>query len=51
MKKTQEIKICQLLPLNSVFEISIIDYWKNDRNAKINLKLLEKIKLANYGKK
>ena len=51
MKKAQEIKIGQSLPLQTVFESSIIEYWENDRNGKINLELLEKIKIANYGKK
>ena len=51
MKKAQEIKIGQLLPLQTVFDRSIVDYWENDRNGKINLELLEKIKIANYGKK
>ena len=46
MKKAQEIKICQSLPLKSIFENSIIQYWKTERNGKINLELLEKIQIA-----
>ena len=51
MKKTTIIKICETLPINTIFENSIIYAWKNDRNANINVSLLEKIKLVKYQKK
>ena len=39
------IIIGESLPIKTVFENSIEYYWKNSRDGKINLELLEKIKI------
>lgn len=50
MNRAKTIIIGESLPIQTPFEKSVVQYWTNDRNANINEKLLEKIKLAKQQK-
>lgn len=45
--KAKQIKIgADLLPLPTIFELNVVEYWKNDKDGRINLELLERFNLA-----
>jgi|TARA_R110000772_G_scaffold268739_1_gene398502 hypothetical protein len=45
MKRAQKIIISEQLPQQTFFDQSVVQYWTEDQNGRINKDLLEKIKL------